>query len=143
MSSPLCPHCGNAAERVPGAVIYRNRPDLADIWIWSCKPCNSYVGCHPGTDKPLGPLAKSSTRRARVKAHAAFDPIWKRQVAEQGLSKRKARGGAYAWLSAQLGGVQSNIGEMDEDMCGRVIAICHAHTNQGESLIQPLPGDYA
>jgi hypothetical protein len=133
-----CPHCKEPAERVTGNLIYMRRKDLAEKYFWRCEPCRAYVGCHPGTDTPLGPLAKASTRSARAAAHDAFDPIWQELMA-QGLSKRKARSKAYAWLSRELGGLQSNIGQMEEAKCRRVIAICKAQ--RGKPLIDPLPGE--
>lgn len=138
MKTPTCCHCDGPADRITGADIYRGRRDLADRYFWHCESCNAYVGCHPGTDKPLGELAKYATRQARMKAHLFFDPIW-RGLMKQGLSKSRARKQAYGWLSAQLGGGLSNISSMDEQTCVRVIEICKAHT--GKPLISPLPGD--
>lgn len=139
MEAPICCHCGQPAIRVTGADIYKGWPDLAKKYFWQCEPCNAYVGCHSGTDKPLGQLAKYATRQARMKAHLFFDPIW-RGLMKQGMSKSRARKLAYGWLSAQLGGSLSNISSMDEATCQQVIEICKA-CNEQAPFISPLPGD--
>ena len=137
----ICCHCGEPAIRVTGAKIYKGLPELYEKYFWQCEPCNAYVGCHPGTDKPLGELAKFSTRQARINAHFHFDPIW-RAMMKKGMSKSRARKQAYGWLSAQLGGRQPNISSMDETTCKQVIDICKAYTKEGSGpFISPLPGD--
>lgn len=77
--TPICPYCSRFSKKVTGGTIY---PDLAALAglnnriFYLCAPCNAYVGCHPGTDKPLGSLADAELRRWRQKAHAALDPLW-------------------------------------------------------------------
>jgi len=113
-----CPYCGNDAELVGGDVVYPHRPDLADKKIWRCVPCDARVGCHPETTKPLGRLANGPLRRAKMDAHAAFDPIWQR-----GEMKR---GDAYGWLATQLGIAKEDchIGMFDLRQCNKVVEIC-------------------
>ena len=43
-------------------------------WVYFCKNCNSFVGMHPKTNIPLGTLADSKTRKARVECKK---PIYK------------------------------------------------------------------
>lgn len=76
------------------------------------------VGCHPGTIKPLGRLATKELRVWKMKAHEAFDPLWK--------SREMKRGDAYGWLAGELGirVEKCHIGMFDEAMCGRVIEAC-------------------
>lgn len=76
---PVCPTCGTAARLTNGAEIYRHRPDLADKPIWACTICeNTYVGCHPGTENPLGFPADAALREARMMLHhSRIDPLWK------------------------------------------------------------------
>ncbi|WP_447879797.1 zinc-finger-containing protein [Serratia fonticola] len=115
----ICDYCGNPAYLVTGAEIYPHRPDLKRLSFWSCSPCSAYVGCHKDSDAvPLGRLANAELRRAKNRAHAAFDPIWK--------EKRKSRSKAYSWLAHQLK-IQPkdcHIGMFDIEMCDRVIAVC-------------------
>jgi len=112
-----CDCCHRQAELVTGREVYRgHRPDLHAKYFWQCRPCNARVGCHPGTQKPLGGLAKPELRLARSRAHAVFDPIWR-----EGTMRRAA---AYRWLARKLNRKEIHIGESDEIMCARIIAIC-------------------
>lgn len=115
---PMCPYCQKFSEQVTGAKIYPHRPDLYGKTFYLCEPCDAYVGCHPGTTNPLGRLANAELRKAKNRAHAAFDPIWK--------SGQKKRGSAYAWLAEQLGidGKDCHIGMMDVEMCKAVVLAC-------------------
>ena len=61
-----------------------------------CKQCGAYVGTHKNTNnKPLGILANDELRKAKRRAHADFDPLWR-----DGNLKRKD---AYKKLSEYLG----------------------------------------
>lgn len=115
---PSCPLCSSEAELVGGDAIYPHRPDLAHKKFWKCPHHDTYVGCHPGTDKPLGRLADAPTRKLKSQAHAAFDPIWK-----NGGMKR---GAAYGWLAQKLGIPKCvcHMGSMSDDNLRRVISIC-------------------
>ena len=96
--------------------------------IWTCTPCQSWVGCHPGTENALGGLANAELRAAKMAAHAAFDPLWKKKMRRDGCSQGDARRAGYRWLSKQLGIPikQTHIGEMDLDECRRVVEVCTA-----------------
>lgn len=117
-----CPYCGKQAHLVGGSVIYPHRKDLYEKTFYQCKPCNAYVGCHPGTVNPLGRLANAELRKAKMAAHAAFDPLWKTGI--------KKRGSAYAWLQEALGidKKDCHIGMMDVAMCNRVVEVCKANS---------------
>ncbi|SFG65692.1 zinc-finger-containing protein [Methylobacterium gossipiicola] len=79
MTAPICPTCGTAARLTDDAEIYPRRPDLADKPIWTCTICeDTYVGCHPGTENPLGFPADAALREARMMLHhSRIDPLWK------------------------------------------------------------------
>lgn len=113
-----CDYCKEESVLVGGDVIYPHRPDLAEKKFWSCGPCGAYVGCHPGTEEPLGRLANAELRKAKMAAHAAFDPLWK----ESGMK----RGEAYAWLREVMGLTRDecHIGMFDETTCARVVTLC-------------------
>ena len=117
--APICPYCGTASEHVGGDVVYPHKPELADKKFWLCKPCDAYVGCHPGTPEPLGRLANAELRRAKMEAHTAFDKLWKGDQAQM------RRADAYRWLAAELGiGVDDcHIGMFDLDACKKVIEV--------------------
>jgi hypothetical protein len=123
-----CDYCGSSASLVLGDMLY----DRADLWtkhFWLCAPCKAWVGCHAGTDVPLGRLADARLRRAKMEAHAVFDPLWIAKSVMSGLSKNEARGRAYAWLADQLGvpRAKAHIGMLDEASCVKVKTICYPH----------------
>lgn len=124
---PICPYCDQPAWLVPGIVIYpRGGPALRNKQYWRCAPCDAYVGCHDGTERPLGRLANAELRQAKQEAHAAFDPLWQAKMRRDGCSKGKARGAGYKWLADQLGieRRRCHIGMLDVDQCRRVVDIC-------------------
>lgn len=128
-NAPNCDYCGSRSERVTGATIYPHRADLAAKIIYRCQPCGAWVGCHPGTDTPLGRLANAELRRAKSAAHAAFDPLWKAKIKREKVRKGKARGLGYQWLAEQLGieAADCHIGMFDVATCQRVVEICRPY----------------
>jgi len=118
-----CPYCHRDAVLVQGAVIYPRRQDLYHRNFWHCPPCDAYVGTHRRNKRhgltgiePLGRLANAELRKAKIAAHAAFDPLW--------ASGRMTRKAAYAWLANMLGIPVANchIGMFDVDGCQAVVA---------------------
>jgi hypothetical protein len=122
----LCPECGATPRIVSGRTIYPHRQDLWSKSFWACTDCGkAYVGCHPGTKRPLGTLATKELRAARSRAHAAFDPIWK--------SRRMRRSEAYKWLAGQLGikPADCHISWFDVETCERVVDACRGLVGGG------------
>lgn len=107
----VCPYCGKAAEFIDSKVIYGRSYGM----IYLCKDCRAWVGCHKGTDKPLGRLANAELREWKQNAHHLFDKLWK------GATMR--RGEAYAWLAGQMGKTQqeTHIGMFDVEECKKVV----------------------
>ena len=115
-------------EDAPGKVDYlKCGEDGAPMILWRSKfglyyrcirspKCRGAHGAHPW-GAPRGIPADAVTRKARQAAHKSFDRIWKRRVF-------KTRRKAYAWLSGCLDLKEAHIGEMDLEMCNRVVAIC-------------------
>ncbi len=130
-SGPLLCECGRRAELVTGQVIYPGRADLYTKRFWLCDPCDAYVGCHPGSTRPLGTLAGPELRRARMRAHNALDPLWRHAEDHYpDLPKRKirairniARSRVYRWLSLRLGipEDQCHIGQSDVETCEAIV----------------------
>lgn len=91
--------------------------------VYSCE-CGSLVGVHRGTKKPLGVPADANTRKARKRAHDAFDQLWKKH--KSGYSRTRKRVKAYRWLAGKMGIAEHDchIGNFDYDTCQRVIDIC-------------------
>jgi hypothetical protein len=79
---------------VGGAEIYPHRPDLAEKRFWRCA-CGCYVGCHTGTNTPLGNLPTAQIRDARQHIHRVLDPIWR-----TGSMPRRT---IYSMLSDRIG----------------------------------------
>jgi hypothetical protein len=118
MKPVICDCCAGSVPLLTGADVYPHRPDLRDKPIWACMPCGAWVGCHPGTTNRLGRLANAQSRRLKMDAHAAFDPLWR-----SGNMTRKA---AYAWLRDQLGITdrECHMGWMGDDLLRRVVEVC-------------------
>lgn len=115
MKDVICDYCGRKAELVDSKVIYGTSYGM----MYLCRHCNAYVGCHKGTDRPLGRLADAELRYWKKAAHAVFDPLW-RQGRFRG--QRKA---AYEWLAEQMGlpVEQTHIGMFDIAQCKQAIKI--------------------
>ncbi|VUD67788.1 hypothetical protein UKMH10_5551 [Burkholderia pseudomallei] len=113
-----CRFCGGAVRIARNSEIYGR--DFGDWpWAYLCGGCRAYVGMHPQTAIPLGTLADNETRAARMRAKAAFNPLWQRD----GMSRSEA----YSWLAARLGIAvgETHIGWFDVAMCDRVVAVIH------------------
>lgn len=109
-----CDICGRPAVLAKGSEVYPHRPDLRFKNFWTCEPCGARVGCHGGGKKPLGRLATAQTRRLKMRAHEAFDPLWR--------GGRMSRSAAYAWLAKALGVPQSecHMGTLPDHLLERV-----------------------
>lgn len=112
---PTCPYCGCTAQLT--RIHYGE--------VWACRPCDARVGCHKGTQKPLGTLANAELRRARRRVHELFDPLWK-----EGGWPRPA---AYAWLGQQL--------QLEPDAC-HVARFDLKQVDQAEELLRGLAPGY-
>lgn len=122
-----CPYCGDRVVRKQSQVVYGLGRDYG--WLYTCASypkCDAYVGCHPGSTRPLGRLADPELRKWKNAAHAAFDPLWKRKMERDACSKNEARTAAYAWLSKMTGIVpdKCHIGMMDVTACQWVVEVC-------------------
>jgi hypothetical protein len=116
-----CPYCTKQAELVMAEEVYgdRIRPEISQLKMWLCRPCQAWVGCHKGTDRPLGRLADKNLRKWRMLAHELFDPLWKGRT-------RKSRRKAYLWLSSrlQIPFEGCHIGDFNVEQCKEVVRIC-------------------
>lgn len=137
----LCSYCIRPAALLKlGDAGYPYSRDYGPTWV--CVPCRAWVGCHPGTEKPLGRVADAALRLAKMAAHQAFDRLWRKKMAREGISKSKARRAGYTWLSEQLGipFEQTHIGYFDVAQCERVVDICTNPTTRSTTMPkQPLP----
>jgi len=76
--------------------------------------CDYTHGAHPD-GSPLGVPANKETRQARMRAHDAFDTLWK----GGGMKRREA----YRWMQEALGlsEDEAHIGKFDVETCERLI----------------------
>jgi len=121
----FCRYCEKPAQLLMlGMRGYPYRQDYGPTYV--CVPCGAWVGCHKGTTNALGGLANAELREWKIKAHAAFDPLWQGKQRRDKCSKRTARKAGYAWLSEQLGipVKKTHIGFMNLEECKKVVEIC-------------------
>lgn len=105
--SVMCPDCGAPME------LRRSR--YGPFYGCSQFPaCRGSHGAHPD-GKPLGIPANQETKNARIKAHAAFDRLWK--------GGRMSKSKAYAWLSETLmvERDKAHIAMLDKSQCELVV----------------------
>lgn len=113
-----CPYCGAPTRTRRARDIYHNQNARGKLLVCSRFPvCDSYVGIH-ANGAPKGTLADKPLRRARMTAHAAFDPLWQ--------SERMSRSEAYAWLAKALGlpPERTHIGLFTTEQCAAVVQAC-------------------
>lgn len=119
-SAPVCPYCKELSLLKKGREVYPHLPELQHKNFYVCEPCDARVGCHAKTLRPLGRLADAELRVLKIRAHAAFDPIWRSE------NTIMSRNEAYEWLSVELkiNRRDCHIGEFDVDLCRRAIDAC-------------------
>lgn len=111
-----CRFCGGKVTLVNNSAFYNGR-EYGWPLAYCCSKCGARVGCHPGTDIPLGTLADADTMKARRAAHAEFDKLW---FGKTGWHRKQA----YRALSKALGVRSAHISWLDEDQCKRVVSLC-------------------
>jgi len=119
-----CPYCGGKAVLVDAGTVYKHYNKKGKLWVCENYPkCDSYVGCHPNTEIPLGRLADPRLRFFKKKAHCVFDPIWR--------SGQMSRNDAYEWLAVKMSLPLSacHIGKFDVAQCKECIEVCKKFNN--------------
>lgn len=120
MYEVVCDYCNIATRLAKGSEIYPHRQDLYALNFYLCDSCGAYVGCHKNGDgkRPLGRVANEELRKAKSKAHAAFDPLWK--------SGKMSRGAAYSALASSMAIKKDkcHIGMFDVKQCEYVVEWC-------------------
>lgn len=86
--------------------------------IWYCGDCGALVGCHEGTDIPMGRMADATTRKARFETHEVFDRLWR------GRGAQLSRAEAYIWMADALGIEleDAHISMFSQDQCAKLVA---------------------
>lgn len=117
MIPQVCPFCSSSVSLVDSAKVYRR--SYGFIYLCDRYPyCDARVGCHPGSDKPLGTLADRELRQWRSLAHRHFDPLWKSRI----FTSRNA---AYKWLAKamKLPPALTHVAMFDIRQCQKAIAV--------------------
>lgn len=113
-----CDACGSPRVHLQSRKLLGLRTSGKWHLIWHCLDCLALVGCHEGTDIPLGLMADVATRDARFRAHNALDPLWR------GRSRRMTRDEAYRWMAnvLDIDYDRAHISMLTEAQCEIVIA---------------------
>ena len=137
MTTVTCPYCNSPADLVYGGKLYPHAYNLYHKQFYHCEPCKAWVGCHDGTETPLGRLANAELRAAKSRAHIAFDALWRAKMNRDGINQSAARGAGYKWLAKQLGMDRANchIGMFDVETCSRVVLICEPYHAKGAANV--------
>lgn len=122
--TPVCPYCGEDAEFLESSAVLYGGQNYGPAW--RCAPCSAWVGCHKGTNRPLGRLANAELRKAKRAAHDAFDALWRGKMRRHRGTQKQARAAASAWLAEQIKieAKDCRIGMMDVVDCRRVVDVC-------------------
>lgn len=120
MYEVICDYCNIATRIAKGSEIYPHRPYISSLNFYLCDSCGDYVGCHKNGDGkiPLVRVADEELMKAKSKAHAAFDPLWK--------SGMMTLGAAYSAMAKSMGiyKEQCHIGMFNVEQCEYVVAWC-------------------
>ena len=117
----ICRYCGGVIKLIPAKAVYgesARRLGMEGEFVYQCQNCNARVGCHKGTNRPLGNVANEVLRLKRRETHQVFDRYWQ----SNGMSRTQA----YKWLAARmkLSEKQAHIGGFEMDQCQQVIDLC-------------------
>jgi hypothetical protein len=98
-----CPECGSAM------LLRQSKFGL----FYGCieyPKCKAAHGAH-ADGKPLGTPANPETKKARIRAHDAFDELWK--------GRHMSRSEAYTWMQRTMGlpEDEAHIGKFTIDQC--------------------------
>lgn len=93
-----CPYCGRMAVLRPAKHVYGSQNLDPGNYLYVCSgypSCDSYIGVHKKTMRPMGTLANGDLRHKRIEAHRALN-----QVVNSGIMTKK---GIYIWLQNRFG----------------------------------------
>ena len=92
-----CPYCGRQAVLRPAMYVYGERNLDPDNYLYVCggyPACDSYIGAHKKSLRPMGTLADGDLRHKRIEAHRALN-----EVITAGIMTKH---GLYIWLQNRL-----------------------------------------
>lgn len=106
-----CPYCKKQARWCENKERYGKNYGKSYMCYW-CKDCDSYVGCHNNSKRPLGTMANKELREWRIKTHSVIDPLWK--------DGEYSRAQVYTKLNVAFG-KEIHVGESDIELCKEII----------------------
>lgn len=130
---PYCPDCGKKAKFLNNSASLYGGKNHGPLYV--CRDCDTRVGCHKGTKKPLGTMAGKKIRAARQRAHNAFDPIWNDKCWPKGVKAPMKRIPAYEWLAGRMEIADihdCHIGSFDVELCDLVVAVSKKYLENKE-----------
>ena len=136
-----CRYCGGTAYLTDSAKVYKQ--SYGPIYLCENWPrCDAYVGCHPGTNEPLGTVADKELRKLRHIAHGKFDVLWKYKKKISGDNKSRKK--AYAWLAERmdLEVDECHIGMFNKHQCNLAISIMNNYYKQFPRIARKLGQEF-
>lgn len=118
----ICPECGaKMVLRETTKFKWNNGENRLFYGCSRFPACKGTHGAHPG-GAPLGTPADAATKQARMRAHAAFDLLWKP------IGARLTQDEAYLWMQSKMGmkSSEAHIGKFNAEQCESLIS----HVNQ-------------
>ena len=90
--------------------------------------CTGRHSAHQATGEPMGTPATKEVRAARIRAHEAFDTLWKKRSPWQKAAPPMKRTAAYAWMqrALNLSKDAAHIGLFTVDQCEALIVAVKA-----------------
>lgn len=124
-----CPYCGAPAVCRPASTVYGNSVRQKGSYLYLCShwpACDSYVAAHKKDLRPMGNLTNKKLRHKRIQAHEALEDLRRQRHMEKWA--------VYVWLQGKLGLApeEVHIGMFSDEMCDRVIALCHQSLQQDQ-----------
>ena len=107
----------------PAEYVYGKRNLNPDNYLYVCSGypfCDSYIGVHKKSMRPMGTLANGDLRHKRIEAHRALN-----KVVQTGIMTKH---GVYIWLQNRLclREKDMHIGMFSEYRCEETIRDCNA-----------------
>lgn len=120
LGTPLdhpCPECGST-------MVLRDSKYGLFYGCSNYPKCKATHGAHKKTGKPLGLPADKKTKKARMRAHDAFDQLWK--------DKHMSRSAAYQWMqeAMEMSEDEAHIGRFTEDQCDKLEVLVEEHLEE-------------
>jgi zinc-finger-containing domain len=70
-----CPYCHKSNIKLMTQLEFYGK-DYGNGKLHVCQNCYARVGCHKGTDMPMGPLSNEELRQLRMEIHKIIDFYW-------------------------------------------------------------------